>query len=149
MHIQIHWDTNRIVVYTVYTHDAKKKGQLILVHKKTRVLRRVVEGLFLSDAGPTSGCLSYLIAIMRKETSDVWQIALISVRYDKHPLFGPASDQNKHSITRRKPWFFLDLFYLFCQLTFFFSITFKTIFQQIIITRRILGLNKFGIMLFE
>ena len=56
--------------------DAKKKGQLTKqlkrVQKKNPVLRRVVEGLFLSKAGPKSGCLSYLIAIIGKETSDVW-----------------------------------------------------------------------------
>ena len=38
-----------------FKYDAEKKGQLILVQKK--FLRRVVEGLFLSNAGPKSGCL--------------------------------------------------------------------------------------------
>ena len=83
-------------------NDAKKKGQLILVQKKKQGLRRVVECLFLSKAGPKSGCLSYLIAIIRKQTSDMCKLALISVRYDKHPLFGPAFIKIKHSTTRPK-----------------------------------------------
>ena len=70
--------------------------------KKKQGLRRVVEGLFLSNAGPKGGCLSYLIAIIGKETSDVWQMPLISVRYDQHPLFGLALDKNNPSTTRRK-----------------------------------------------
>ena len=41
-------------------NDAKKKGQLTKqlkrVQKKNPVLRRVVEGLFLSNAGPKRGC---------------------------------------------------------------------------------------------
>ena len=53
------------------TYDAQKKGQLILVQKKNQALRRVVECLFLSKAGPKSGCFSYLIAIIGKETSDM------------------------------------------------------------------------------
>ena len=56
---------------TAFTSDAKKKGQLILVQKKKQGLRRVVECLFLSKAGPKSGCVSYLITIMIKQTSDV------------------------------------------------------------------------------
>ena len=43
----------------------------IIWRPKKQFLRRVVEGLFLSNAGPKRGCLSYLIAIIRKETSDV------------------------------------------------------------------------------
>ena len=35
------------------------------------------------------------------------KIALIFIRYDKHPLFGPALDKNKPSTTRRKHWFFI------------------------------------------
>ena len=58
-------------VWVFCIYNAKKKGQLILVQKNL-FLRRVVEGLFLSNAGPKSGCLSYLIAIIGKETSDVW-----------------------------------------------------------------------------
>ena len=76
--------------------------------KKNLLLRRVVEGLFLSHARPKSGCFSYLIAIIRKETSDVWQMLLISVNYDQHPLLGPALDKNNPFSTRRKNCFFLD-----------------------------------------
>ena len=46
--------------------------------QKKQGLRRVVECLFLSKAGPKSGCLSYLIAIIRKQTSDLGQTALTS-----------------------------------------------------------------------
>ena len=75
-----------------------------------------MEGLFLSDAGPKRGCLSYLSEIRAIcHTSDV-SFLIIAIRYDKHPLFGPALDKNKHSTTRRKPWFFsglksVDLFF--------------------------------------
>ena len=74
--------------------------------KKNHCLRRVMEALFLSTAGPKRGCLSYLIAIIRKQTSDMCKLALISVRYDKHPLFGPAFIKIKHSTTRPKQGFF-------------------------------------------
>ena len=61
-----------------------KKGDLILVQKKKQFLRRVVEGLFLSNAGPKRGCLSYLIAIIRKEMSDVWKMQRPERRMAKH-----------------------------------------------------------------
>ena len=48
-----------------------KKRSTDFSPKKKHCLRRVVECLFLSKAGPKSGCLSYLIVIMRKQTSDV------------------------------------------------------------------------------
>ena len=64
-----------------------------------------MEGLFLSKAGPKSVCSSYLIAIIRKQSSDMCKIALISVRYDKHPLFGPAFIKIKPSTTRPKQGF--------------------------------------------
>ena len=55
-----------------FVDDAKKKGQLRKqvkeVQKKKQCLRRVVEGLFLSNAGPKRGCLSYLIAITTHPT---------------------------------------------------------------------------------
>ena len=98
-----------------------KKRSTDFSAKKKQCLRRVVECLFLSKAGPKSGCLSYLIAIIKKETSGMQKIALISIRYDKHPLFGPALDKNKPSTTRRKHCFFLHPLYLFCQLTFFLA----------------------------
>ena len=87
-----------------------KKGQLTKqvkgVQKKKQVLRRVVEGLFLSNAGPKRGCWSYLTEIREiYHTSDV-SFFIIAIRYDKHPLFGPALDKKKHSTTRRKHWFF-------------------------------------------
>ena len=71
-------DINKILS----TFDAKKKVNCFKPKKKNPVLRRVVEGLFLCNAGPKSGCLSYLIVIIGKETSDVWETTLISVRYD-------------------------------------------------------------------
>ena len=72
----------------------------------------------LSKAGPKRGCSSYLIAIMRKQTSDMCKLALIFVRYDKHPLFGSAFIKIKHSTTRPKQGFFLHK----NQFTFFSSI---------------------------
>ena len=77
------------------------------VPKQKPFFGRVVEGLFLSKAGPKRGCSSYLIAIMRKQTSDMCKLALIIVRYDKYPLFGPAFIKIKHSTTRPKKGFFL------------------------------------------
>ena len=77
------------------------------MQKKNPCFGRVVEGLFLSIAGPKRGCLSYRIAIMRKQTSDMYKLALIFVRYDKHPLFGSAFIKIKHSTTRPKQSFFL------------------------------------------
>ena len=56
--------------YLRSSDDAKKRSTDF--SPKKQVLRRVVEGLFLSNAGPKSGRLSYLIAIIGKETSDVW-----------------------------------------------------------------------------
>ena len=101
-----------------------KKGQLTKqlkeVQKKPHCLGRVMEGLFLSHAGPKRGCLSYLTNIREIcYTSDVY-LLIITIRYDKHPLFGPALDKNKHSITRRKQWFFFGLKWvdLFLSITF-------------------------------
>ena len=59
------------------------------------------------------GCLSYLIAIFRKQTLDVLEIALIPIRYDKHPFFGPAGEKNKPSTTRPDQCSFLDSFNCF------------------------------------
>ena len=80
-----------------------KKGQLTKqlkrVQKNNQFLRRVVEGLFLSNAGPKRGCLSYLIEIREIfHISDVYFLT-ISIRYDKHILFGPAFVKMKHSTT--------------------------------------------------
>ena len=74
--------------------------------KSKRRFGRVVEGLLLSKAGPKRGCSSYLIGIIRKQTSDMCKLALMFVRYDKHPLFGPAFIKIKHSTTRPKQGFF-------------------------------------------
>ena len=68
-----------------------KKGQLTKQLKEVQIknqgLRRVVEGLFLSNAGPKRGCLSYLTEIRAiRHTSDV-SFLIIAIRYDKHPLF--------------------------------------------------------------
>ena len=98
----------------------KKKVNWFL-SKKNHWSGRVVECLFLSTAGPKRGSSLYLIVIIRKEKSDVWIFALFSIRYDKHPLFGPAVDKNKHSTTRPDQCFF-GQFWLFCQFTLFVSI---------------------------
>ena len=76
-------------------HDMmlKKKVNWFLSKKKP-FFGRAVEGLFLSTAGPKRGWLSYLIAIIKKETSGLWRSTLIVVRYEKHSLFGPALDKN-------------------------------------------------------
>ena len=68
-----------------------------------------MEGLFLSNAGPKRGCWSYLTEIRDiYHTSDV-SFPIIAIRYDKHPLFGPALDRNNPSTTRRKTGFFFGL----------------------------------------
>ena len=86
------------------TDKTSKRGP-----KKKQVLRRVMEGLFLSDAGPKRGCLTYLTEIrVICHTSDAFFLIII-IKYDKHTLFGPASDKNKPSTTRREPWFFSGL----------------------------------------
>ena len=77
---------------------------------------RAVEGSFLSKAGPKRGYFSYLITfrvILHK--SDV-SFLIIAIRYDNHPLFGPALDKNKPSTARPKQGFFfgqksVDLFF--------------------------------------
>ena len=84
--------------------------------KKKPFFGRAVEGSFLSKAGPKKGCLPYLIAIIRKETSDMWKIVVILIRYDKNPSFGPALDKNKPSTTRPKKWL-----YFRTSLTYFVS----------------------------
>ena len=82
----------------------KKRVNWFLSKKKT-CFGRAVEGLFLSKAGPKRGWLSYLIAIIRKETSDLWRITLNVIRYEKYPLFGPALDKKEPSTTRPKQGF--------------------------------------------
>ena len=86
--------------------------------QKNPCFGRVVEGLFSSKAGPKRGCSSYLIAIMRKQTSEMCELALIFVRYDKNPLFGPAFIKIKHTTTQPKQGGFLHK----NQFTFFSSI---------------------------
>ena len=70
---------------------------------------RAVEGSFLSKAGPKSGYSSYLITIrVILHTPDV-SFLIIAIRYDDHPLFGPALDKNKPSTTRPDQcYFFFD-----------------------------------------
>ena len=82
-----------------------KKSHLIFV-QKNKFFRRAVEGLFLSTAGPKRGWSSYLIAIIEKETSGLYRVTLIVMRYEKHHLFGPALDRNEHSTARPKKVFF-------------------------------------------
>ena len=90
----------------------KKKGQLTKqlkeVQKNNHCLRRVVEGLFLFHAGPIRGCLSYLTEL-REIFHTYVCFLIIVIRYDEHPLFGPALDKNKHSTTRRKQCLFFGL----------------------------------------
>jgi len=70
----------------------KKKVTVIFSKKKT-LFGRVVEGFYLSKAGPKRGCLSYLIAsIPIFHTSDIC-FFIIDVRYDEDPFFGPALDK--------------------------------------------------------
>ena len=69
----------------------KKKGStdktIIWGPKKIQGLRRVVECLFLSNAGPKRGRLSYLTEIrVIHHTSDVFFL-IITIGYDKHPRF--------------------------------------------------------------
>ena len=83
---------------------------------------RAVEGSFLFKAGPKRGCFSYLIThtwsvVLHK--SDV-SFLIIAIRYENHPLFGPALDKNQPSTARPKK-FFLDK----NQLTFFLSIIYS------------------------
>eukprot|EP00493_Phyllostaurus_siculus_P006687 UN06756 len=55
--------------------------------KKKHFLGGVVEGLFLSNAGPKRGCLSYLMKITEIfHISDVCFL-IIAIRYGKHPFF--------------------------------------------------------------
>ena len=77
---------------------------------------RGVEGSCLSKAGPKRGCFSYLITIsVILHKSDV-SFVIIAIRYDDHPLFGPAVDKNKPSELRDQKSFFFaqksgDLFF--------------------------------------
>ena len=64
------------------TDKTIKKGP-----KQIQGLRRVMECLFLSNAGPKRGCLPYLTEIrVIHHTFDV-SFLIITIRYDKHPLF--------------------------------------------------------------
>ena len=70
-----------------------------------KVLRPVVEGLFLSDARPKMGCYSNLTEIKEVyHTSDV-SFPMIDITCDKHSLFGPVLDRNNPFTTRRKSFF--------------------------------------------
>ena len=65
-----------------------------------------MEGLFLSNTGPKRGRWSYLTEIRDiYHTSDI-DFPIIAIRYDKHPLFGPALDRNEPSTTRPDKCFF-------------------------------------------
>ena len=79
-----------------------KKRSTDFSPKKAPFFGRAVEGLLLPTAGPKRGWLSYLIAIIKKETSGLCRITLIVIRYEKHPLFGPALDKNEPSTARPK-----------------------------------------------
>ena len=57
-----------------------------MLKKVNSVYCKSCSGIFLSEAGPKSGCFSYLIAIMRKQLSNVCRMSLIFVIYHKKPL---------------------------------------------------------------
>ena len=92
------------------------------MQKKDTFFGRAVEGSFLSKAGPKRGCFSYLITISVILHKPDVSFFIIAIRYDNHPLFGPAVDKSKPSTARPKKVFFLDK----TQLTFFFSIICKS-----------------------
>ena len=54
------------VFNSIYAQHVMLKKRSTDFTPKKHCLRRLMECLFLSKAGPKSGCLSYLIAIMRK-----------------------------------------------------------------------------------
>ena len=59
-----------------------KKRSTDFCPKKKPFFGRAVEGLFLSTAGPKRGWSSYLIVIIRKETSDLCRITSVVIRYE-------------------------------------------------------------------
>ena len=78
----------------------------LAVQKKKPFFGRVVEGSYLPKAGPKKGCFLYLITIrVILHKSDV-SFLIIAIRYENHPLFGPALDKNKPSTARPKKGFF-------------------------------------------
>ena len=88
------------------------------MQNKNQCLGRVVEGLFLSNAGPKRGCLSYLTRIrVIHHKSDICFL-IIAIRYDKHPLLGPALDKNEtFNYTTQT----LDFFFAQQSVDFFFQ----------------------------
>ena len=89
--------------------DAKKRSTdkiTLAVQKKDPFFGRAVEGSFLSKAGPKRGCFSYLITISVILYKPDVSFFIIAIRYDNHPLFGPAVDKSKPSTARPKIFFF-------------------------------------------
>ena len=71
----------------------EKKGQLakqLRSVQKELFLRRVLEGLFLSNARLKRGCWSYLIEIRGICHTSYVSFPIVAIRYDEHPLFGPT-----------------------------------------------------------
>ena len=76
------------------------------IDKTSLCAGRAVQCLFLSKAGPKKVCSAYLIAIIRKQTLDIYNLALISDRYDKHPFFWSGVYENQTFNYTTKPVFF-------------------------------------------
>ena len=100
---------NTIILHILKnTLDAKKRW----TEKTTKSVQKnhwsgsVGEGLFLSKVGPKRRCLSYLIEIRAIFHISDFYFLIISIRYDRHPLFGPAFIKMKHSTTRPNQCFF-------------------------------------------
>ena len=101
-----------------FRHMMLKKrstDKISLAVQKKFFFGRVVEGSFLSKAVPKKGCFSYLITIRVILHKPDVSFLIIAIRYDDHPLFGPAVNKNKHSTARPKKGFFAqksgDLFF--------------------------------------
>ena len=78
----------------------------LAVQKKDPFFGRAVECSFLSTAEPKRGCFSYLITISVILHKPDVSFFIIAIRYDNHPLFGPAVDKNKPSTAGPKKVFF-------------------------------------------
>ena len=92
----------------------------LAVQKNDPFFGRAVEGSFLSKAGPKRGCFSYLITISVILYKPDVSFFIIAIRYDNHPLFGPAVDKNESSTARPKKVFFAQksgdpFFSIICQ----------------------------------
>ena len=98
------------------THMMLKKRSTDFSPKKTYSCVVQWKDYFYLTPDQKRWCWSYLTDVRDiYHTSDV-SYRIIAIRYDKHPLFGPALDKNKPSTTRPDQWFFfgqksVDLFF--------------------------------------